>query len=493
MIDNIICLDENYSTTRFVTQDKIQLQSNPEDKFETVLFLPKRENRIGEGGLRTKGYFKKSLNDKPLISIITVVFNGEKHLEETIRSVLSQSYDNIEYIVIDGGSIDGTLDIIKKYENKIDYWVSEKDQGIGDAWNKGINLSTGSIIGIINADDVYHRETIKNLVREFKDDDTLNSLNIYYGTTKFILNNEIVSINNKDFDPKKIIKGFGFTHVTCFVHKEVYKLIGLFNIDVKIAVDTDFLIRSYLRGINFKRINVITYMNLGGISDKYNLRAYDEYLYLLKKYKIINKKQKNKQFIKYRIYNLFRPIVKSLRIKNTLRQVKHIIIKSINIIYNNIPTFYLKNLLLKTINIHIGKYSYIHPNVKLYSWSNLIMCSNSVINSNCIIDNRNLIKIGKNVSIAHNTKIYTCGHDIYSPYFDIKCKNVTIEDYVCIFSNSIIMPGVVLKKGSVILPGSIITKDTQEYGIYGGNPAKLIGYREKNLLYKINYGFWGAM
>ena len=108
-------------------------------------------------------------------------------------------------------------------------------------------------------------------------------------------------------------------------------------------------------------------MNLGGISDKYNLRAYDEYLYLLKKYKIINKKQKNKQFIKYRIYNLFRPIVKSLRIKNTLRQVKHIIIKSINIIYNNIPTFYLKNLLLKTINIHIGKYSYIHPNVKLYS------------------------------------------------------------------------------------------------------------------------------
>ena len=91
---DILSLDEGYSTTRLLTQEKPQIINTPEDKFETVLFLPEGENRKGEGGLRTKGYFKKSFDDKPLISIITVVFNGEKYLEETIQSVINQTYRN---------------------------------------------------------------------------------------------------------------------------------------------------------------------------------------------------------------------------------------------------------------------------------------------------------------------------------------------------------------------------------------------------------------
>ena len=164
-----------------------------------------------------------------------------------------------------------------------------------------------------------------------------------------------------------------------------------------------------------------------------------------------------------------------------------------NLTYNFLPTFTLKNKFLKILKINIGQQSYIHPNIKLYSWSNLSIDNNSVVNSDCILDNGKKITIGRNVSIAHNTKIYTCGHDIDSPYFDMKCKEVIIEDYVCIFSNVLIMPGIKLSKGSVILPGSIVSKSTDEYGVYGGNPAKLIKYREKNLLYKIDYGFWGAM
>lgn len=195
---DIVSLDEGYSTTRLLTQEKPQIINTPEDKFETVLFLPKRENRIGEGGLRTKGYFKKSLNDKPLISIITVVFNGEKHLEETIRSVLSQSYDNIEYIVIDGGSIDGTLDIIKKYEDKIDYWVSEKDSGIYDAMNKGIDVASGEWLNFMNGgDEFYDNQVIENIFKNcsYKDEYVIhgkvalmykNDLITYYGNTKII-------------------------------------------------------------------------------------------------------------------------------------------------------------------------------------------------------------------------------------------------------------------------------------------------------------------
>ena len=123
-------LSPDYSTTRLVTREAPTIEEAPNTAFKTVLFLPEGEGRQNEGGLRTQGYFKHSLPDKPLITVITVVFNGEKYLEETILSVINQTYDNVEYIIIDGGSTDGTLDIISKYEYAIDYWVSEKDNGI---------------------------------------------------------------------------------------------------------------------------------------------------------------------------------------------------------------------------------------------------------------------------------------------------------------------------------------------------------------------------
>jgi hypothetical protein len=178
---------------------------NPGDKFETMLFLPPNSNRIAEGGLRTKGLFKFSykkvksdfgenknnasenegiwyicdldgnpvipapddLQEKinqyisnspsttflPLITVITVVYNGAKHLEDTIKSVINQTYPNVEYIIIDGGSTDGTIDIIKKYEDYIDYWVSEPDKGIYDAMNKGLTLSQGLFFIHINSGD----------------------------------------------------------------------------------------------------------------------------------------------------------------------------------------------------------------------------------------------------------------------------------------------------------------------------------------------------
>ena len=140
-------------------------RSDPLSKVQSVLFLPPNPERKREGGLRTKGYFKRSYDEAsalsdnsplPLVTIITVVFNGEKYLQQTIQSVINQTYDNVEYVVIDGGSTDGTVDIIRKYEDKIDYWVSEPDQGIYDAMNKGIQLAGGEIVGLINSDDCYH-------------------------------------------------------------------------------------------------------------------------------------------------------------------------------------------------------------------------------------------------------------------------------------------------------------------------------------------------
>jgi cellulose synthase/poly-beta-1,6-N-acetylglucosamine synthase-like glycosyltransferase len=149
-------INPTYSTTRTLTLQKPVIKKQVEDKFETFLFLPEGEARQGEGGLRTQGCFKKSFDDKPLISIVTVVYNGEAFLEETILSVINQAYDNVEYIIIDGGSTDRTIDIIKKYEDKLDYWISESDDGIYDAMNKGIDLVTGEWVNFVNSSDVLN-------------------------------------------------------------------------------------------------------------------------------------------------------------------------------------------------------------------------------------------------------------------------------------------------------------------------------------------------
>jgi len=242
---NTICLDKNYSTTRLLTQDKPVIINNPGDKFEITLFLPEGEGRKGEGGLRTKGYFKRSFEDKPLISIVTVVFNGEKYLEETIQSVINQTYDNVEYIIIDGCSTDGTLDIIKKYEHAIDYWVSEKDSGIYDAMNKGIHVATGYWINFMNADDLFYSTSVLDVVAHAILKTTANPV-VVYGKVNLInsKNSIVATISNEWKLAKKGLKSvMTIPHQAAFTSTKRILEAGLFNTKYKIAGDYDLTLR----------------------------------------------------------------------------------------------------------------------------------------------------------------------------------------------------------------------------------------------------------
>lgn len=122
-----------------------------------------------EGGIRVKGPQRAGVHDgMPLVSIVTVVYNGEAFLERTIKSVLEQSWPNIEYIVVDGGSTDGTLDILRRYDDRIAYWTSARDKGIYDAMNKGVALCTGEWVALINADDWYEPRTVERAMEEVR-------------------------------------------------------------------------------------------------------------------------------------------------------------------------------------------------------------------------------------------------------------------------------------------------------------------------------------
>ncbi|MDZ8108090.1 MAG: glycosyltransferase family 2 protein [Nostoc sp. DedQUE12a] len=186
------------------------------------------------------------------ISIITPVYNSEKTLEQTILSVINQTPSSeLEYIIIDGGSTDKTLEIIQKYSNRINIVVSEKDKGTYDAMNKGISLATGDIIGIINSDDWYNDGALKNVEEVFIKN---SEISIVHSPVKNYLNGQHLST----FIPGKLENlPFKFTvaHPSCFVKKEVYDRIGLFDLTYPMAADYDFIFRAYTSGYKFQDID----------------------------------------------------------------------------------------------------------------------------------------------------------------------------------------------------------------------------------------------
>jgi glycosyltransferase involved in cell wall biosynthesis len=205
-----------------------------------------------------------------LISIITVVYNGEKYLEETILSVINQTYDNVEYVIIDGGSTDGTLDIIKKYEEKIDYWVSEKDCGIYDAMNKGIDLASGEWINFMNAgDSLVNNKVLNNLLSELS-----NFCNdIVYGDINIIRSFDLISIYYKICS--KIDKYFLMENTIChqaiFFRKLLFLESGKHNLQYKIVGDYERLLTFFILGkkIKYSNILIANYLNDGFSTNNY--------------------------------------------------------------------------------------------------------------------------------------------------------------------------------------------------------------------------------
>jgi glycosyltransferase involved in cell wall biosynthesis len=207
----------------------------------------------------------------PTVSIITASFNCDRTIAGTVHSVLSQTYPNIEYIIIDGSSTDGTIELIKSFGNKIQIFISEPDQGIYDAINKGIRLSTGDIIGILNSDDFfYDNNVIQKVVDAFEN----NDIDAVYGDVKFVdpaNTSKIVRYySSKHFNPGKFKYGFMPAHPSFYVKRELFEIFDYYKTDYKIAADFELLVRfMYVNQIRCKYIEMpFVCMRPGGISNK---------------------------------------------------------------------------------------------------------------------------------------------------------------------------------------------------------------------------------
>lgn len=198
------------------------------------------------------------------ITIITITYNSEKTLLDTINSVRNQEYEDLEYIVIDGGSTDRTLDIIHENEDIITKYISEPDEGISDAFNKGIQMATGDLIGIINSDDMLELGALNILGSE-----ELDQVDVVYGNCVCFGNNERPYRTKPCEDINELKEHMALIHPATFVKKDAYEKYGYFDKKYKCCMDRELLLRMLQNGARFKYINKdLARMRLGGVNQK---------------------------------------------------------------------------------------------------------------------------------------------------------------------------------------------------------------------------------
>ncbi len=216
-----------------------------------------------EGGLRLRGTFQKhSEPDQPLVTIITVVRNGGHLLEKTINSILSQTYGNIEYIIVDGSSTDGSLEIIKRYDNQVAYWISEPDKGLYDAMNKGVGLAAGDWINFMNVGDgFFEPDTVSAVARHMQE-----NADLIYGHCQMVYGPEF-SVTWKAGATTDLWKGMIFRHQSLFTRTAICKSLP-FDLDYRISGDFAFIYSCYRSRFRFRPLDLtVSSVMLGGFSD----------------------------------------------------------------------------------------------------------------------------------------------------------------------------------------------------------------------------------
>ncbi len=412
------------------------------------------------------------MNNK--ISVITVVYNDVKHIESTIKSYLSQTWANKEYIVIDGGSNDGTAEIIKQYADKIAYWCSEKDEGIYDAMNKGINKASGDWMIILNSGDVFYSPTTLEDVIESVD---TKKADIIYGDSI-----EIDKYQQKIIEASKDISLLEYypiyRHGSSLIRTAVQRA---FPYDLNkqsrlhYALDWEMIYRVYKAGHRFVKANVIieAYQKEGTSNHTYKNLLYN--------YRITSQGKCNIKKLWILAKGCMSTVIKNSLIYPWIRSF--IIYTLPNDILPLVPFWCLRKLTFGIIGMRIGKMAFIMKDNYFINPNKVSIGAYSHVNRGCLIDGRGKVCIGNNVSISHNVNIITGSHDVNDRHFLGVFKPVSIADYAFLGIGCTVLQGVKIGQGAVVCAGAVVTKDIAPYTIVAGIPAREIGMRNDKLQY----------
>lgn len=414
--------------------------------------------------------------NNPKISVITVCYNAVETIEKTILSVINQTYQNIEYIIIDGASMDGTVDVINKYRDKIAYFISEQDKGIYDAMNKGIMAATGEWISFLNSGDSYvNRSSLEDVVKV----DGIGRFDVVFGDS-IEIGNEFSKIAYASADISLLEYRPTFRHGSSLVKSEVHKK-NIFDIsrkDLGYALDWELLHRLFMEGYKFIKIDVlIEAYRLEGTSNHQLLNRWYNY-------KITSLDKFSLKKIMFLIYSTAIYLSKKTMVYLWIRGF--LISYVVNDILPHLPFWTMRKAYLKMLKLKIRKGSFISKHVYFMNPNNIDIGEYSHVNRGCTLDARGLIKIGNNVSISHGVYLLTGGHDYQSDSFIGKFRPIVIEDNVWIGAGAIILQNTKIGRGAIVCAGALVNKDINDFEVVGGIPAKKIGERYNKLNYHCN-------
>lgn len=408
------------------------------------------------------------------ISVITVVYNDVSHIRKTMESCLSQTWHNLEYLVIDGGSTDGTAEIIKEYAQRLAYWCSEKDNGIYDAMNKGIAKVSGEWIIVLNSGDVFYSPTTLQDVMESVDTEKADV--IYGDSIEVDQNQQKIIEASKDTSLLEFypIYRHGSSLIRTAVQRAFPYDLNKRN-QLHYALDWEMIYRVYKAGYRFVRANVIieTYLKEGTSNHTYKNLLYN--------YIITSQGRCDVKKLWILIKGVLSTIIKKNPIYPWVRNFMIYLLP--NDILPIIPFWSLRKLTFNMLGLQIGKGSFIMKDNYFINPNLVNIGTYSHINHGCLIDGRGHICIGNNVSISHNVSIITGSHDVNDSHFLGVFKPVIIADYAFLGIGCTVLQGVTIGQGAVVCAGAVVTKDVPPYTIVAGIPAREIGKRNNRLDY----------
>ena len=414
----------------------------------------------------------------PRVTIITVVRNDKQHIRETIVSALAQTGVEVQYLVLDGASTDGTADIIRSFEGQLAFWHSSPDRGMYDAMNQAIKMADGEWISILNSGDTYVSST--SLADALAQTDSESS--VIFGHSIEVnpeWKHEIRAVP----DARLLRFAPTFRHGSALIRREVHKT-HLFDLSQEkrlgYALDWEMLHQLWQEGYKFQMVDTFI--------EAYRVEGTSNHPYrnLLYNYRITSRGVSNKlPFIKYFIKNVAVVWLKNSCIYNFSRSL--ILEYMVNSIIPHIPFWSWRRCLLRHAGMKIGEGSFIMKRNYFMNANLISIGKHSHVNTQCILDGRGGITIGSSVSISHRVNIMTGSHDYKSTNFQGIFKPIVIEDYAWIGVGATILQGVTIGRGAVVCAGAVVTKDVPAYAVVAGVPAKTIGSRPKNLDYECKW------
>ena len=412
------------------------------------------------------------------VSVITVVYNDVGHIRQTMESFFSQTWQEKEYIVVDGGSTDGTAEVVREYADRLAWWCSERDGGIYDAMNKGVEHVTGQWVNFLNSGDYYASDEALAGIAADADHD---SDDIVYGNS-IVRGRYADTTVEAGSDTAMMRLAPIYRHGCSIVKTEVQRKYA-FDLSKKdrlgFALDWDMIFRAFHDGRAFRKadVTVQSYDENGASAGKYRSALYN--------YRVTTQYGFGMRQARHLLSTVVRYSLNDLHVLDLPRAFfyQHIV----NDWLPAIPFWNIRRAILRRARMKIGTGTFVMKKCYIIEPARITIGAHSHINRACMLDGRGGITIGNSVSVSYNVSIITGSHDKDARDFREIDLPIEIGDYAWIGANATILQNVVIGRGAVVCAGAVVVKDVPDYAVVGGVPAKVIGQRSRELDYECKW------